>query len=668
MLGVSAPAHAQERNAAGRIVYEAGYFRQFSPATALQIVQRVPGFTLDQGSDEVRGFGQAAGNVVINGQRPATKSETLDTVLARIPANRVQRIEIASGEAFGADYAGKAQVVNLVLGESGGIAGTVETKIFRDFTGHLHPTGSASALVKRGTSTFNFAAKLDRQTTADEGTDVLTSLPSGALVLTRYKENRYREPTGTLSASWAHDAGENRTAHLNASYALARLLVDQDNHVVPVGAPARDDSLVQRYRVRTIELGGDVTRPLAGGGLKLIGLATRRHRDNKDEQLMDLAAFAGGSRQALAEDSEESVARLVWSRRDLGGWSVETGGEIAYNRLKSNVAFYTIDPARAETRVDLPLDDATVAETRGEVFVNAGRPLTPRLRMDLGLTYEASRLTVAGDVAAKRTLRFLKPRATFDWRGGAWHAQFSVQRTVAQLNFGDFVSGAELASDRVNGGNADLVPQRAWELLLTADRALLGDGRVKIELGYNRVAQVQDRVPTPEGYDAPGNLGTGRQVIARLNLDVPLGRVGIKGGRLTFYGSYVGTAVRDPYTERDRLFSNFNPFYWEGSFRQDLGRFAWGINLEGSTRATAYRRDELDRFSSQMPFVEVFAEYRPSARTTFSIGAQNATSRKNMRERLFFTPDRTSPAPYLREYRSRSRHILPYVSVRHSFG
>ena len=28
------------------------------------------------------------------------------------------------------------------------------------------------------------------------------------------------------------------------------------------------------------ELGGDITRPLAGGAIKLVGLATRRKRDN----------------------------------------------------------------------------------------------------------------------------------------------------------------------------------------------------------------------------------------------------------------------------------------------------------------------------------------------------------------------------------------------------
>ncbi|MEA3002743.1 MAG: hypothetical protein QOH81_1531, partial [Sphingomonadales bacterium] len=70
-------AAAQIAGPGGRTVYEAIFFKPFSPANALEIVQRVPGFSLNVGDTEVRGFGQAAGNVVINGQRPSSKSDTL---------------------------------------------------------------------------------------------------------------------------------------------------------------------------------------------------------------------------------------------------------------------------------------------------------------------------------------------------------------------------------------------------------------------------------------------------------------------------------------------------------------------------------------------------------------------------------------------------------------
>src|SRR5947209_6965524 len=115
--------------------YDAAFFAQYAPRTAYDLVQRIPGFTLDLGANnnangggngntDIRGFAGVAGNVVINGQRPSTKSETLDLYLGRIPANRVKRVEVGPGNLYGADYASKAQVANIILVEGGGgIAG-----------------------------------------------------------------------------------------------------------------------------------------------------------------------------------------------------------------------------------------------------------------------------------------------------------------------------------------------------------------------------------------------------------------------------------------------------------------------------------------------------------------------------------------------------------------
>ena len=68
MAAISAsPAVAQATDAQGRLVYPAVFFTPFSPANALEIVKRVPGFVLEEVDEEIRGFSQAAGNVVING-------------------------------------------------------------------------------------------------------------------------------------------------------------------------------------------------------------------------------------------------------------------------------------------------------------------------------------------------------------------------------------------------------------------------------------------------------------------------------------------------------------------------------------------------------------------------------------------------------------------------
>ena len=185
---------------------------------------------------------------------------------------------------------------------------------------------------------------------------------------------------------------------------------------------------------------------------------------------------------------------------------METGAEISLNTLDYQLDLFGLEPGGARTRIDLPIDNATVREVRGEVYLRAGRQLSPKLRLDAGLNLEASRLKVRGDTRADRSLKFLKPSLTLDWKpGGGWHSQLSLRRTVAQLDFLRPSSvSAELSNSRVNGGNANLLPQRAWEARLTVDRPLLGTGLLKLDAGIDRISLLQDRILTDEGFRRAG--------------------------------------------------------------------------------------------------------------------------------------------------------------------
>lgn len=676
----SVQAQAQE-TASSRVVYEAAFFSQFSPANALQMVQRVPGFTLESGSSEVRGFAQAAGNVVINGQRPSSKSDTLDTVLARIPASRVRRIEVAPGNEFGADYAGKPQVVNLVLTDEGGLAGTVEGRLAREYTGRLMPKASAALTYRRGASSFSASLSYQRYNMlSEEGFDRVAALPSLQELEYRERTSRNTEPFTVASFGWALEQAPDRSAHLNAKISFDKWTLSDASDVFVGGSEVRDELYWEDHLWRTQELSGDVTRPLGGGAIKLNLLGTHRHRRNDDG--FEVAAgddALGGFYQDFDDYRDERLARLAWSHPALAGWNVELGAEGAFNRLRTDLNVFDVDAGGERTPVALPVDDATVSEYRAEGFANAGRALNSDLRLDLGANFEVSRLSVAGDVQARRTLKFFKPKASLDWTPGLWHVQLGAKRTVAQLRFEDFVSGASFDTGQVDGGNAELQPQRKWEFLLTADRKVFGDGRVKLDLGYNAVSMVQDRIPLKaldpltgelanSGLDAPGNLGSGRELIARTNLDLPLSRVGIRGGRLSLSGAYLDTSVRDPYTLADRHFSGASLFVYSAAFRQDLARFAWGLEMRGDTGATFYRLGETDSSQGISPRVSAFVEYRQSSRTTVTIGADNLTDAGSKRWRTFYEPDRTVPDPVEQEYRERRPHTLLYLLVKHNFG
>ncbi len=671
-----APAEASRTTA-----YPASFFAQYAPRNALDIARRVPGFNLDLGNTDVRGFGAAAGNVVINGARPSSKSESLETTLARIPASRVTRVEVGPGDVYGADYSSRSQVLNIIMSAEGGIDGNVTGSVRRLYTGRLVPDGSVSALIRRGASTVNLSAGFNHGLQHEEGTDTITDPATGEIFEFRRKFNNYHDFNPYVSGSWSLEQAQDKAIRLNARWSPGQFDLLQDNRVTVTGEGQRDDSLIQDYDNTVFELGGDVTRPLAGGAIKLVGLATRRRIDNadayieRDGLLTDGAVQVGGFEQTQRADRDETIARLTWNRQNLFGLSFEVGAEGVLNTLDNTTELFVVEEDGTRTRIDLPVDSANVKEKRAEAFVNVGRNITPALRVDAGLRYEYSDLTVGGDASAERKLRFWKPSLTLDWKpGGGWHTQFSVKRTVAQLNFFDFVTVADLSGDRVNAGNQNLEPQRAWEFRFTADRPILGEGQAKLELGYYHISLLQDRVLVcdPEDldlcFDAPGNIGTGKHAFARLTLDAPLGRLWT-GLRVKFDGTVRRTRVEDPISGDMRNFSDFFPdWQWNVDVRRDAGPWSYGFSLSDRDRFTFFRTTEFDTNFNTQPYASAFVEYRPDTRTSITFDLDNAINTHGARDRLIYIPNRLNPDFVINEYRERNRHLNFGLTVKRSFG
>jgi hypothetical protein len=668
------------------VTYEAKYFAQFAPRTALDIARRVPGFQLDLGATQtdlgqvdVRGFAGTAGNVVFNGARPSSKAESLENTLARIPAQRVVRVEVGPGDLYGSDYAGKSQVLNVFLSEASGIDANVTAATMRRYTGYVNTDIQGSALIRHGPSSFNLSAGTGRNKQLEEGTDTLTDEITGEPVEFRRKHNSYFNRDPFLAGSWALERASDSAFRLNARWQPSRFDLTQRNRVTPEGGDPHDDNLFQKYRDPVLELGGDITRPLADGAIKLVGLATRRKRDDMDTYLQrdglieDDATVVGGFEQTVMAQRNETIGRLSWTRANLAGFSFEAGAEAALNTLDSTVELFEFDENGEQVRINLPLDDATVKEKRGEIYFSMGRNLSPGLRIDGGLNYEFSNLKVRGDALADRTLKFWKPNIALDWKpGGKWHTRFSVRRVVAQLDFYDFISVAELSTDRVNAGNENLQPQRTWEFRATAEHPILGDGLFKLDLGYDLISMLQDRIliEDDEGntFDAPGNIGTGKRAFATLTLDAPLTRVW-NGLRIKFDTTLQRTRVDDPISGDPRKFSGFFPAWqWSIDVRRDIGRWSYGFAVNDNQRFTFYRTDEFDTNFNGGPYGTAFIEYRPSARTALSFNVDNAFETSGNRERILFFPNRADPEEVIREFRERNRHISVGLTLKHSFG
>lgn len=678
-LALASPALAQDDVSAtttppstvGTTVYNADFFATYSPRTALDIVLRVPGFQLEEGNSDIRGFAGAAGNVVFNGARPSSKAESLSTILARIPANRVVRVEMGSGSLYGSEYAGKSQVLNVILSAEGGFDATVTASARTLRTGAVIPNLSGSATWKRGNSSFNIAAGTANDDAADEGTDTITDPNTGELIEKRRKENRYRPENPFISGTWSFEEAPNRSAHVNGRFSVFHEDFVQINKVYPVGEPERDDRLFQYAKAPAFEIGGDITRPLGGGAIKFVGLLNRRDQENLDTVLERIdGEVVGGFEQGQEVQRGETLGRLSWSQPSLFGLTFEMGAEAAFNTLDADLSLFVLGPDDTRERIDLPIDQATVEEKRAEFYVKAGKQVSSAVRIDAGLNYEYSDLAVRGDTTADRVLKFLKPSLTVDWKTkSGWHSQFSIRRTVAQLDFYDFISSAQLSDDRINGGNADLEPQRTWEVRASVDRPLFGSGLVKLDLGYDHISMLQDRILTEEGFDAPGNIGTGKRIFAHLAIDAPLDMFGLTGVRAKFDGTIQDTSVHDPISDETRDFSFYYPSWeWYVEVRRDVGKWAYGFDVSDRDKFTIFRASEEDINFNGGPFGNAFIEFRPNPKTSWTLNVNNLFGTHGIRDRQFTFPNRSFEGPNLREYRERNSHQQFRITYKRSFG
>lgn len=608
---------------------------------------------------------------MFNGARPSSKAEGLNTILSRIPSARVVRVEVGPGSLYGSDYAGRSQVLNIILSEDSGIDGTLTASVSRQWTGNVVPNLSGSAIIKRGKHAFTIAAGTGLDDRLDEGTDIITDPMTGERLEKRRKLNHYRPRGPYASLGWALEEGADKSIHLNGRFQRFSEDFIQINRVYPTGEDPRSDRLFMWAKSPGYELSGDVTRPLAGGAIKFVALTNRRHRENLDTvEVRDDDEVVGGFEQGSESQNNETIGKVSWTRSNLEGFSVEAGAEAALNTLDYSNDLYLLSAGGLRDRIDLPLDQATVKEKRGEFYVKAGKQLSKAVRLDAGLNYEISDLSVRGDTTADRSLKFLKPSLTLDLKpGGDWHAQFIARRTVAQLNFFDFISAAELSNDRVNGGNANLQPQRAWEFRATIDHPLLGKGVAKLDLGYDHISMLQDRILTEEGYDAPGNLGTGKRMFAALTLDAPLDVWGLKGVRARLFGQVQRTRVNDPISGETRRFSNFFPAWqWNAELRRDAGKFAYGFNLSDRDRFSFFRANEVDSNWNGGPFATAFVEYRPDPRSTVTFQADNLFTTRGLRSREFTFPNRGFDGPNLNEFRERNSHMTLTLQLKRTFG
>ena len=642
--------------------YPAAYFANLQTANASEMLNRLPGFQLDTGNSS-RGFEGSAGNVLIDSQRPASKTDSLDEILRRIPIGLVERIDVIRGGAPGIDMQSKAILANVIRKKGAAarllIAAAQTHSADGRTNGAMRVEGSGSL----GDKKWEFGTFFGRGLDAGAGSGPAMRIPlTGPRTVSFVKSEGDGQnwfASGSVDSPLAGGA-----VKLNGRIAWDKYKYDEDNNILaPVRAVETDDE-VQLTEDR--EIGGTFVRALGTrANLDLVAL-----RQTHDTGYTAVFAAAGETDDFRNDrETSETIGRAVLKYRFTERLSGEAGAETALNKLDSESRFFVNAAA-----ITLPAANVRVEEKRSEMFAKAAWRPTDQWTFDIGFRYESSTITSDGDVMLEKTLHFIKPRLAAAWApNAATQVRLRVEREVGQLNFNDFVAQANLTNaSGVTAGNPDLDPQQAWVGEAAIEQQFWDSGSITLTARHARLSDAVDRGPVfgDKGvFDRPTNIGVGTKDDLGVTLTVPFARVGLPGLQVKGDVTRHWTEVTDPTTGREREISGQRPIDWNASFVYDMPAraFSWGVDVFGSNRQSYYRFNLVDTTKADA-YVRPFAEWRPTRDISLRFELANATGREVRQTTLVYPgPRNAGGAPELRD-RNLPVGRLYYFRIRKSIG
>lgn len=656
-----APALAQQTGSEGRTVYSDDFFARVQPSNAYDMVTLVPGFRIVEGDADLRGYSGAAGNVLIDGQRPASKAETLEDILKRIPAARVARIELVRAGATGFDMQGYALLANVVLKTGGRFSGRLEAEYAVYRHGYRAPRGAAQLELDRGDQVFNLTGAVYREIDDEHGFGSRNRFAANGTPL-RLADYFQPEGTDVVEGTAAYRRPLfGGTLRLNGLVQDKRMFADIGYDVYFPAAEVIRGS--ERNHTRTYEAGLRFERALGDADeLELVGSYRSVAKTGADAEW----SASGKERSEEMAESSETILRAAFRHRQ-GALALELGAEGAINILDSSNLLF-----EDEIAVPLPNAEVRVEEHRAELFANATWTLNTRLTAETGLRYEMSKLSQSGDVNLSKSLAFLKPRARLNWSPGARdEIHLLVEREVGQLDFGDFVGAASLNSGTISAGNQDLEPESLWRAEISHEHRF-GSGSLVLAARREWISDLVDQLPITSGglvYDGVGNIGSARRDEIEATLKWPLDGLGLKGVIVT--GDFVARRSRatDPSTGERRSISDDSPIEAKVAFTHDIPawKLRWGGSYVVAETETGYKVREVqeDRLAGRL---DLFVEYKLDARWTLRLFGRNLTDSPATRTRDIYTGVRGSSGFRYRDIRTLRSGPYVGLSIQRSFG
>ncbi|WP_162559011.1 TonB-dependent siderophore receptor [Sphingorhabdus sp. EL138] len=652
----STNSNLQPRTENGRQIYDVGQFARFNPRTALDIVQQVPGFIIDTGDEDARGLGQADENVLINGARIAGKNNDAFTVLGRISAASVLRVEIVDGATLSISGL-SGQVLNLVTSSDGatGITGNFKWRPQWRRAGSDWFDGEVSISGKIGKGDFTIAVQNESFRNGARGPERVTN-GQGELLFERFETGQPQADAPTINASYSRTSDAGSVFNISGEYGIDHFRQRVETLRTQAGVPDIFELFTRREREWNAEFSADYEFDLGGGRLKLIGLQRLEHSPTRD---FFSRTFTDGVTEPFISafnrtvDEGESVLRAEYGWQTAGGTDWGFSLEGAYNFLESEAD----RGGDSNTRVE---------EKRGEFITTYGRSLSENLTLQAALGGEYSEIS-QGDL----TRSFIRPKGSvaLAWRPAAdFDLSFKLSREVDQLDFFDFVGSVEVSNDVQTAGNTNLVPPQKWRAELEATKKLGAFGSATVTFFGEKINDIVDTFPIDDIREARGNIGSADRYGIELVSTLLFDPIGWKGAKLDIEVEGVNSSVRDPITLRNRRIGQDDRYSYEITLRHDIPDtdWAWGAGIEDSDDVANIRLDQIADFDTLAPYSWIFVEHKDVLGLTVNANLGNLFDLGERFVRTDYVNRRDGPIDFI-EDRTRRFGLVYRLTISGSF-
>lgn len=649
----------------GKRTFTPAWFASDSPQTARDMVARIPGFAIEDGGD-ARGFGANAGNVLIDGQRPTTKSQGLGEALNQIPAGAVLRIELLEGAAATALAPGKSLVVNVVRDPNAVSSGNLRVQVTAYEDGHLQPNVDLSYAMTLGGYRLTAGLEIDESYNYLVGQEGLED-PTGRRLEWGGNLDERLNRSARINFGAQRTFGNTRFSG-NASFGIGQNRRDWSVEALRPGEALafRRDNGSDDGDAWAWEVGGDLTRPLAGWETRLAVLAKREGQDSSSTAGFNLVGRPlSYDRFSADAESFEQIARVT-TKRTFGEHQFEFGGEYARNGLEIASVFATGDGLNFITQPG-SISNTEVEEARWEAFIANTWTISPTLSLETTITNEWSTITQSGDAAQERSFTYLKPRVKLTWQPDSrWTVRAEVQRAVGQLDFGAFADSAQVGDGNQNRGNPNLRPEQATISEVTLERRW--GRRGSLSASYI-VEDITDHLTL---VFLGSNIGLGNVPDAtrhgyNVSATIPLDSI-LAGLETDFNWRWRNSEVTDPLSGRSRNFGGWNGKNFEVGLRRDVpgGLWRYGAWYWRGDHSFQYRPAQEFEWKP-LEFWGAWVQRRNVFGMTAELGVETPFGNTFRRYRYDYTPDRRSGQISQVQYRDRDSGFELYLELKRNF-